>query len=84
MGATQEGPYMICAKRAANNKTLLVAINTKSSAGVFAIATDFLIIFVILYSPPRHYESITIRIIPRIFESNGPQLLKVNLKFGSV
>ena len=39
---------MIRENKAASNKTLLAAINTKSSAGVFAIATDFLIIFVIL------------------------------------
>ena len=43
---------MIRKSNAAMTKALLVAIKAKSSAGVFAIATDLMIIFFIVTSPP--------------------------------
>jgi hypothetical protein len=56
---------------AASIKAELVSIKPKSSAGVFAIVTDFLIIFVIVTSPSHLMNQYLSRIITQIFESNG-------------
>lgn len=46
---------MSCKSKAASIKAELVSIKPKSSAGVFAIATDFLIIFVISFPRPSRF-----------------------------
>ncbi|MBY0429367.1 MAG: hypothetical protein K2Q32_09135 [Alphaproteobacteria bacterium] len=70
---------MIRKRSAAITRVVLATIKAKSSAGVFAIATDLLIIFFIVFFlafMARRYESLTLKIITHIFESNGPQFLK--------